>query len=145
MIYFAYGSNMSRRRLEERVGAVEKKGRHLLKGYKQTFTKEGLDKSGKGNIELSSESHVYGVAYVLTQSQFESLKEYEKGYDVCELTVEDNNFAELKVHTFIATKPSTGLSPTADYFAHYLEGMEENNFPDEYIEVLSQRAGLKSP
>lgn len=134
---------MSQARLEKRVGPVKKCGRRLLKAHKHTFTKEGIDKSGKGNIEPCRESNVYGVAYSLGEAQFEALKEYEKGYGVFELTVVDENQVEEKVFTFIATESVLGLRPTPDYFEHYLIGMNENNFPEEYIDVLKQRAELK--
>jgi len=80
MYYFAYGANMLREVIENRLGSVSDLGICVLDQYRIEFNKIGTDGSGKGNIIKDRNLHVIGVAYELSQKQaytaFPSVCEY---------------------------------------------------------------------
>ena len=73
--YFAYGSNMPRRRLESRIGHVHKLGIAYLEGYKLICNKKSRDGSSKFNIEQTnvSSDKVIGVLYKIEENQLDPL------------------------------------------------------------------------
>ncbi|MCL5100677.1 MAG: gamma-glutamylcyclotransferase, partial [Candidatus Marsarchaeota archaeon] len=72
MYYFAYGSNLSRARLKERVGNFSKEEKCIAEDYKLTF-----DDRGKADIITSVGSKVYGIIYELSTDQMNELDRYE--------------------------------------------------------------------
>lgn len=80
MRYFAYGSNMSRARLEARLGRVADLGRAQCHERRHRFSKLGRDGTGKGNIEAVADARVWGVLYQLDGGQLDRLIEIESGY-----------------------------------------------------------------
>ena len=72
MHYFAYGSNMLRRRLETRTPAAVRAGTGRLAGYRLRFNKLGRkDQTAKCNIEESPKNadHVLGVVYPIVANR----------------------------------------------------------------------------
>ncbi len=141
MLYFAYGSNMSRERLERRTGRAGVAGVAMLCEYAHAFNKLGLDGSAKGNVMAAPGLVVYGVVYELTRLQFHHLASFEGGYRRIDVTV------ELLVHpqvprtavTFEADHPFAGIRPTAAYVSYYEQGMREHGLPRDYIaSILAQ-------
>ena len=142
LLYFAYGSNMSRARLEARVGAVLDHGRATLSDYRHRFSKHGVDGTGKGNIEdvaaLSEAARVWGVLYSLTPGQFEVLAGFETGYRPVQLPMVRTTREHSRVHSFVALEIVEGLRPTAQYLEHYRRGMHEHGIPEDYMaEILA--------
>jgi len=62
-LYFAYGSNMSQKRLEDRVGKVNHCGIGTLKNYQFLYNKRGSNGTGKANIIPERNSEVKGVLF----------------------------------------------------------------------------------
>lgn len=63
-MYFAYGSNMSERRLKKRVCSAKVIGTGILDNHCLTFHKlSRKDGSGKCTIEYSESDKVYGVLF----------------------------------------------------------------------------------
>lgn len=56
--YFAYGSNMSFKRLKKRVKSAKPKGRGVLRCHRLEFHKVSKDRSGKCDIPLATEADV---------------------------------------------------------------------------------------
>ena len=139
-LYFAYGSNMHRARLERRVGRVIDHGWARLPEHRHGFTAVGGDGTGKGNIEPRERLSVHGVLYELSAEQLDVLGGYEGGYDRVELaalaSIAD---AAVRAASFRFIEPVFGLLPTDDYLEHYRLGMAEHDLPEAYIdEVLAQ-------
>ncbi|MFO7562594.1 MAG: gamma-glutamylcyclotransferase family protein [Enhygromyxa sp.] len=138
MRYFAYGSNMSRARLEARLGRVVDLGRARCPDRRHEFSKLGRDGSGKGNIELARDELVWGVVYEIEPVQLERLIEFEFGYRVVEVEVE----VELATPepepavTFEALACCPGLAPTREYLEHYVAGIREHRIPDAYLAAV---------
>ena len=68
-LYFAYGSNMSERRLQKRVDSAKVVGTGGLKNHCLTFHKVSKDESGKCTIEYSESDKVYGVLFEINEDQ----------------------------------------------------------------------------
>ena len=135
--YFAYGSNMSRARLEARVGSVVVLGRGRLEAYRHRFSKHGRDGTAKGNIERAPGAEVWGVIYDLDEGQHETLIHYESGYRQTWLEVRNDHGDLIRITSFEAHRIVSGLCPTAEYLAHYVTGMREHDLPRHYrAEIL---------
>ncbi|PRP96754.1 hypothetical protein ENSA5_35280 [Enhygromyxa salina] len=132
MRYFAYGSNMSRARLEQRVGPTLVLGPARLEGYRHRFSKLGTDGSGKGNIELHLGESVWGVVYELDDRQLARLVDFELGYRQTSLPVPLVGATATRVTSFEAHTIVPGLAPTSAYVEHYVIGMREHGIPDDY-------------
>lgn len=142
-LYFSYGSNMSRQRLEARTGIVVPHGRALLDDYQHHFSHCGQDGSAKGNIGESLGMQVHGVLYGLTPAQVELLHPYEGGYDVISVAVALANGNEpVQAYTYCNRTPRHGLTPLASYLEHYMRGMLEHDFPAHYIASIRKQSGL---
>lgn len=86
MIYFAYGSNMDRERLEARVGRCVDLGVRKLDGYARAV-RRWLD------IEESPGSTIEGVAYELTSEQANILDAHELSYVRADVILTDGTRA----------------------------------------------------
>ena len=132
---------MSQRRLSERVGVVESLGHAILSAYVHSFSHQGRDGSGKGNIEPRDGAEVSGVLYRLSQSQVELLHPYEGGYEMVDVQVKSTNGSHRwQAYTYIAPKDADWLLPHDFYLEHYLYGMQENRFPQSYIDLILEQA-----
>lgn len=137
MLYFAYGSNMLRSRLEERVGEVVDRGVAKLKEYKIKFNKKGKDGSGKTNITLQKKSEVWGVGYELTDEQINLLDGIEDGYkrDTINVILE-NKKVQAEIYFALPEKIDGSLLPTIEYLDFLMSGAQEHDFPKIYLEFL---------
>jgi len=131
LIYFAYGSNMHRARLEQRVGTVVVVGAGALAHYRHEFAKLGVDGTAKGTIVAARDEVVHGVLYRLDASQLDQLVELEGGYRRIEVAVGGHRAA-----TFEALRLVTGLRPTDEYLEHYFAGMAEHGLPADYVQRI---------
>lgn len=142
LCYFAYGSNMWRARIEERLGPVTVLGASVLPGYAHSFSKLGRDGTGKGNITEALDSEVHGVLYRLSTLQISWLAVIEGGYRSVELAVRCSG-ARVPAVSFQALAPVSAPVPTAAYLACYERGMEEHGLPDHYRARILAQAGLR--
>lgn len=149
MLYFAYGSNMSEKRLAARVGEIRKVGVAKLSNYILRFNKVGRDLSGKCNICKAPKAFVLGVVYQIDDSQKIILDEYEGvgfGYKNKHIKVIDiNKKEELNVITYVATYINDKLLPYSWYKVHVLRGAIENKFQREYISNIVNVKAVKDP
>lgn len=131
--YFAYGSNMSRARIEARLGSVQDLGRARCPDREHRFSKLGRDGTGKGNIEAVAGALVWGVVYELDEAQLARLAEFEFGYRATQIELA----AGMQIVTsFVALKPVAGLAPTPEYLEHYVTGIREHGIPDAYLAAV---------
>jgi gamma-glutamylcyclotransferase len=140
--YFAYGSNMLRARIEERLGPVEVLGAAVLAGYAHSFSKLGRDGTGKGNISQARDGEVHGVLYRLDAVQLTRLVEIEGGYRLISLSVRCSGQV-VDAGAFQALAPMPALVPTAEYLAFYERGMHEHGLPAHYRAWILAQAGLR--
>jgi AIG2-like family len=135
VIYFAYGSNMSTGRTEDRTGGVHQRGVARLSGHRILFNKASTDGTGKTNIVPHKTAEVWGVLFGMTTAQFTTLAGHEGGYAEQAVTVHLGD-TEVKAQTFVAEMRTPGLKPSRTYLDFLIEGAREHHLPDAYIKKL---------
>ncbi len=137
-LYFAYGSNMKRSRLEDgRIGLVMDHGMTTLKDYRIAFNKQSKDGTGKTNLMPTEQQDVLGVLYGLSEEQLKTLDGIEKGYVRIPLSIEvEGKTTEVQTYVALEERINNDLLPTAEYLSYLIDGAVEHNFPIEYQEFL---------
>lgn len=133
--HFAYGSNMSTKRLEDRVGRVVQRGAASLDGFEIRFDKKSDDDTGKTNIAPAEGKVVWGVLFELTPDQLEALAKKEKGYRKQDVPLTASGQPKTAT-AFVAKKQTLGLRPTRKYLDYLIAGAIEHTLPGDYVEML---------
>ncbi|MCK5036323.1 MAG: gamma-glutamylcyclotransferase [Candidatus Sabulitectum sp.] len=142
MLYFSFGSNMSEKRLLQRITA-SRIGVAILTEHQLCFRKRSeADGSAKCDILETGQpdDFVLGVLYDIHRSQKTVLDIYEGlgyGYNVKTVSVMIDN-KSFDAFTYYATNIDTSLKPYHWYKRHVLEGAKENNMPQEYIQRIDR-------
>ena len=141
MHYFAYGSNLSTRRLRQRVTSAQLVTKGTLQGHQLRFHKIGRDGTAKCNAFYTGcEGDVlYGAVYNIDPKQRVHLDQAEglgKGYEIKRTAVIVNDDQHLEAFTYYATRINADILPFHWYREHVLTGAREHNFPDHYIEKI---------
>ena len=160
-LYFAYGSNMSERRLrvEKRAPSAKVIGTGVLNNHCLTFNKCSCDGSGKCTIEPCKSGRVYGVLFKINKAEECSLDKAEGAcgngsYNKKCLTIEVRNYKQPETYqcrtticakTYQAADPKKDLKPYTWYKQHVLIGAIEQNLPPSYIHRLIQVPAKKDP
>jgi len=136
--YFSYGSNMSIKRLVDRVPSARKIDAGILEKHELKFHKVGKDGSAKCDAcETGNPEHkVYGVAFDISEQEKRDLDRKEGlgyGYDQKDVKIILNNGDTVEAFTYYATKIDPALKPFDWYKEHVLRGARENKLPIEYI------------
>ena len=152
MKYFAYGSNMSTKRLQARAPSSRPFAMARLDGYTLKFHKRSIDGSGKCNIVRTGdpEHHVFGVLFDIAESEKPSLDRAEgsgRGYTPVNIHVQSGS-EQIAAFAYIAMRDwiDDTLLPYAEYLAFIVEGAREHRLPEPYIRTLLTHAtmpGLK--
>lgn len=141
MEYFAYGSNMKTKRLENRVGEVNAIGWAIIKNYCLKFNKLGTDGSGKANIEPKEDSFVEGVLFDLTEEQLKKLDRYEGvNDDYIRCTMDVIRFDNKEVAGVYIGNQNTlrgRLKPNCEYLQYLIDGANEHGLSDRYKKFLT--------
>ena len=153
-LYFAYGSNMSERRLRKRVPSAKVIGTGILNNHCLTFHKRSKDGSGKCTIECCESDKVYGVLFKINKKEKKCLDNAEgkvkndckKGYKKITVKIEiwDSKYSKYacgetkSAKTYQATPVSINreLKPYSWYKQHVLIGAKEQRLPKRYIDYL---------
>lgn len=147
-IYFAYGSNMSESRLQERICSARKIGNATLPGYRLTFDKISLDGSGKCDAEFSGHvtDTVLGVVYSIPTKDLPLLDRIEgksHGYQRKTVTILTENGESIQAQTYMAMKKNPDLRPYDWYKEHVLRGAQAAGLPLEYISMISSVGAVR--
>ncbi|MGH0028150.1 MAG: gamma-glutamylcyclotransferase family protein [Myxococcota bacterium] len=132
--YFAYGSNLSRARLEERVAGVDLQGVAWLEGYRLCWDKRGADGSGKANLLREPGSGVWGVLYTFPAPQILALDAHEPRYLRIDVEVRVGG-ARLPAQTYLSEHRTA--SPPYDWYKRLVvDGAREHGLPSDWIAAL---------
>lgn len=135
--YFAYGSNMSTRRLQCRVPSARPRMRACLPGHQLRFHKHSLDDgSAKCDAFMTGEADdmVWGVLFSFDAQEKAQLDSVEgAGYETRLVRVNTADGCMLEVLTYLATLIKPELKPYDWYKQHVLEGAIEHALPANYI------------
>jgi len=150
LIYFAYGSNMSSRRLRQRVPSARVVGRGVLPGYRLAWHQRGRDGSGKCDIAAGGgRDVVHGVVYAFRPEHKPWLDRAEGlGHSYAQRTVRAwlvERGGWLEALTYYALRTGAGRTPFAWYRDHVLIGAREHGLPGPYIRMLEAVAAQPDP
>jgi hypothetical protein len=156
MKYFAYGSNMLPRRLQQtsRAPSAVFIGVGLLRGYRLRFHKRGIDDSAKCNMEPTNDTGdvVYGVLYDINPRDRERLDESEDctrgGYNGATVSIELlHSAAATLAETYLAGQEfiDDSLKPYDWYQALVVAGALEHRLPAAYLTALRSISVLRDP
>jgi gamma-glutamylcyclotransferase len=138
-LYFAYGSNLARRRMRERAPGARIHGRARLEGWCLVADKPGRDGSAKVNLVRESESHVWGAVWTLREEDLRVLDHFEGGYARAAVTV-TADWGPLAASTYVSTLRSAQTGLERGYKELLLEGAREQGLPPEWIAFLDSLA-----
>lgn len=154
--YFAYGSNLSRTRLETdrlKPAGVSLSDRRLgrLFGYELVFNKPSVyfPDAGAGNIQQSDRASTFGTLNLMPEVGLDILDHYEGvasgQYERLEISVLDvENNQHINAVTYIAhNNLNAGLRPRRRYLAYLLEG--QDLLPADYAAQLAAIAVCPAP
>jgi len=137
--YFAYGSNMCSRRLQDptRVPSASPIATGYITGYRLTFDKVSKDGSGKCDAEYTGDDRdtVWGVVYSIDPAEKGKLDRAERlgyGYDEKPVSVIVGT-ERIPAAMYFATDKNPSLRPYDWYKEFVLFGAREHDLPDEYI------------
>lgn len=140
-VYFAYGSNMSQRRLRhaERAPSAELLGRARLSAHRLVFDKHGRDGSAKADCEPTGDAAhaVLGGLFVIDAQHRAALDQVESGYTPTRVEVLAEG-GPVHALTYVAGDRQAGLLPYVWYLRHVLEGARELALPTGYLRLIEQ-------
>lgn len=136
LIYFAYGSNMSTKRLCERIPDARSIGIAVLKDYEFMCNKKSKDGSSKGNIAPLKDAFTWGVIFELPDTAITILDKAEGGYTRNTVTVLVGG-KEMECETYISQEITTE-QPYDWYLNYIIEGAREHGLPEDYVLSLSR-------
>lgn len=151
MKYFAYGSNMSIKRITARVPSATIYTLACLKGHALRFHKRSnIDDSAKCDVIASSNADdiVWGVVFDIDDNEKVNLDNVEGlgyGYEVKEIKLTGANGTTLHAFTYYATDIADNLKPYTWYKEHVLRGARENRLPAEYIVLIDKIESKPDP
>ncbi len=156
LLYFAYGSNMSARRLRaaDRAPSAQRVAIGYVGGYRLAFDKVGrVDGSGKcdcewtGRTEGAARDLVWGVVWRIDAAERDALDRVEglgNGYRRARVVV-STDAGLLEADTYLATSKDATLRPFDWYRRHVLEGAIEAGLPPEWIDAIRSVATCEDP
>ena len=141
MLYFSYGSNMSSKRLKDRVPSACYVTIATLSKHELRFHKKSIDGSGKCDAcETGVDNHkVIGVVFEIDEAEKPELDKKEglgNGYDEKTVNLIAQSGEHIKAITYFATNIDNTKKPYHWYKQHVISGAEEFKLPDEYIEII---------
>lgn len=150
LLYFAYGSNMSSKRLRQRVPSAEPVNTATLSHHSLEFHKASKDGSAKCNaFETGNcEDCVIGVVFDIHHADKANLDHAEGlgfGYDIKQVVINSASGRSFKAFTYYATDINPSLLPYHWYRQHVLIGAREHGLPDDYIETISLIESVDDP
>jgi len=141
--YFAYGSNMSARRIRHRLGWSPSRIAVTLQDYLLAFNKQSAD-GGKANIKVSSGDEVEGILYFVKEDDLLTMDTYEgvaeQQYKRLDIEVIDLSGRHIPAVAYVALNTGPESRPTAEYLNYLLEG--EHLLSQEYASRLEDIATL---
>lgn len=150
MKYFAYGSNMSMNRIQQRISNSQFIGVYALNGYDLRFHKVGQDTSAKcdafkTDIDLD---RVEGVLFEIDKDDLSRLDKIEgvgNGYEKVDVTVIGANNEKIIAFMYAATSINESLLPYDWYKRHVLEGAKSAGLSYSYIKKIEHIHSIKDP
>ena len=150
ILYFAYGSNMSTRRLVARVPSAKAVSVAMLSGHSLEFHKIGKDGSAKCDAVYTDDLNdvVHGVVFEMALSEKPTLDKIEglgNGYAEKDVIVLSESGEAFEAVTYYATSIDASLEPCDWYVEHVLRGAREHGLPPDYINRIEAIESIPDP
>ena len=139
--YFAYGSNLSRKRLHVNCPGAKLSGVGKLDGYQLDFLGRPSErwKGSVASIVPRENTTTWGAVWRIRKDHVESLDRQEwvhlGVYKRVELTVELTSGEKVVCITYEQNDTTPGL-PSPQYLNVIIEGAKEIELPHDYIKIL---------
>lgn len=150
MLYFSYGSNMSIKRIKDRVPSASFISTATLCKHDLRFHKRGKDGSAKCDaFETGYDKHaVIGVVFDISESEKPELDHKEGlgyGYEEKLVQVKTHAGEIIEATTYYATKIDPALKPYHWYKQHVLVGARGFDLPDYYVASIANIEAVFDP
>jgi len=150
LLYFSYGSNMSIKRLRDRVPSASFVTVATLHKHDLRFHKKSKDGSGKCDAHETNniEHFVIGVVFEIAGSEKQELDRKEGlgyGYEEKTIALSAQSGAPITAMTYYATDIDPSLKPYHWYKHHVVTGAKENGLPEEYVENICNIESVADP
>ena len=148
-VNFAYGSNMSSRRLRARTPSARAIGSALLAGHRLAWHKVGRDGSAKCDIVETgrAEDHVWGVLFEIAEAErclLDMAEGLGHGYEFKLVSVRDGTLDRI-AGAYHATDIDPTLMPFDWYLALVLDGAREHGLPQAHVDAIAAVAAAVDP
>jgi gamma-glutamylcyclotransferase len=148
--YFAYGSNLAPRIMEEWCPGADYLGPARLDGFRLAFLRRSTRwKAGAADVIEQDGHAVWGALYAVGEDEIDALDAKEfvaaSGYRRREVVVHHDGSPVAAATYEVVDKADDEQTPNAEYLALMLEGATERGLPEEWIEhltALPSRFGL---
>jgi gamma-glutamylcyclotransferase len=136
--YFAYGSNMVSKRMQDRIPEASIVGIAGLPDWNLTWDKTSKDGSGKANLKEQKKGKVWGIVYRIPDQKISDLDKIEGGYQRMEMEIQFSNQDKRLVFTYVSENRDANLEPYQWYKDLVVKGAEEHSLPKDYVDQIKQ-------
>lgn len=150
MLYFAYGSKMDPKQMEDRCPDAKVFGLGYLAEHAICFPRRSLRRAcGVSSVEPKAGHVTWRVVYEISARGVAALDKsegYRSDRDACQnaynrVAVYVNINGELvRVETYVAEPQEGAHLPNKPYVSHILDGAHHHRLPEDYIALLADIA-----
>lgn len=135
MLYFAYGSNMSRGSMRERCPTAREAGRAILRGYRFVIMANGY-----ASVSPAAGADVHGFLWAIGPRDLAALDDYEDVADglyrkATLPIVQERMTIEALVYLGCETREGR---PSPDYIALVVAAARDCGLPEDYVAELAR-------
>ncbi len=147
--YFAYGSNLSPRQMQQRCPGARLVAPARLRGHRLAFDRYSARWRGYvADVVPAASADTWGVLWELMPGQIETLDRYEGvasgAYERCVVDVELLRGETVTAVTYRVVAPGESGAPSAAYLATIREGARAHALPGSYLRYLEKLAPATS-
>ncbi len=126
MNYFAYASNLNKKRMAEHCPDSKPRFTAVLPNYKIVFTGWSREwHGGKATIRSFRGEKVRGAVYDVTEACLKKLDKFEVGYSRLNVTVFDEDNNPIPSVTYINSIQAEESMPSKEYLAVIQQGLRD--------------------
>ena len=126
MYYFAYASNLSKKRMSESCPDSKPKFTATLPNYKLVFSGWYREwRGGKATIISSRGDKIHGAIYLVTEACMKKLDRSETGYTRMDVTVFDEDNEPIQAVTYIKSGRLDNSLPSKEYASVIQQGYKD--------------------
>lgn len=140
--YFAYGSNLDARQMQERCPGAISVGTGSIKGFSLSFTRHSKKwNGGVADIIESPEGLVWGLVWSLSEENLSSLDQYEGHptiYRRREMDIQMGPEKKITAWVYEVLQKKPLIEPSAEYLKVIVSSAAEVGLPSEYTASIAK-------